>query len=104
TPFTPKFNDAALAQPVPFITKDPDKANNSETQANPSVVTDLTTAQKKTYHMATSMPDGTTPYYAKRFKGATDTKPLGSSKGWVLDQATGSVAYSLALSIDKTEA
>ena len=104
TPFTPKFNDSDLGQPIPFVTIDPDKANNSEAQANPSIVTGLSTEQSKTYYMGEDMPDGTKPYYAKRFKGATDSNPLGESKKWVIDQHTGGVAFSLALTVDRDEA
>lgn len=104
TPFTPKFNDKNLGQPVPFVTVDPDKPNNSESQSNPSIVTSLSTEQTKKYYMPEDIPDGTRPYFAKRFKDATDANPLGSSKKWVLDQNTGSVAFSLALSIDRDEA
>ena len=104
TPFTPKFNDKELSQPIPFETIDPDKVNNSESQSNPSIVTSLSTEQSKTYYMYEKLPDGTTPYFAKRFKGATDENPLGVSRKWVLDQNTGSVAFSLTLSVDRDEA
>lgn len=104
TPFVPKFNDKALGQMIPFVTIDPDKPNNSEAQANPSVLTQLTAAQQKTYYMSDNKADGTRPYYAKRFTDATDARPLGKSRGWVISQQDGSVAFSLSLSIDKTEA
>lgn len=104
TPFTPKFNDVDLGQPIPFVTIDPDKPNNSEAQANPSIVTELSAEQANTFYMPVSNPDGTTPYYTKRFKDATAEEPLGSSKKWVLDQSTGGVAFSLALSVERDEA
>ena len=103
-PFVPKFSDIELGQRIPFVTVDPDKANNSESQANPSIVSSLTAAQQNTYYMSVANSDGTTPYYAKRFKGATADKPFGSSAGWVIDNYSGKVAYSLAMNIDKSEA
>lgn len=103
-PFVPKFSDLELGQKVPFLTVDPDKSNNSESQANPSIVSSLTSQQRNIYYMPVNNSDGTTPYYAKRFKGATATKPFGSSSGWVVDTYSGKIAYSLAMNIDKSEA
>ena len=103
-PYVPKFSDLDLGQKIPFITLDPDKENDVEAQANPSIVASLTPTQKSTYFMAESQPDGTTPYYAKRFNGATNANPLGDSKGWIIDQYDGKVAFSISMTIDSSEA
>ena len=103
-PFVPKFSDVELGQRIPFVTVDPDKANNAESQANPSIVSSLTSAQKNVYYMPAPNSDGTTPYYAKRFKGATADNMFGSSTGWVVDNYSGKIAFSLAMNIDKSEA
>ena len=103
-PFVPKFSDIELGQRIPFVTVDPDKANNAESQANPSIVSSLTSAQRNIYYMPVSNSDGTTPYYAKRFKGATAANPFGSSGKWVIDNYSGKVAFSLSMNIDKSEA
>ena len=103
-PFVPKFSDIELGQRVPFVTIDPDKANNSESQANPSIVSSLTSQQQNMYYMPVPNSDGTTPYYAKRFKGATPDNMFGSSAGWVIDNYSGKVAFSLSMNIDKSEA
>ena len=103
-PFVPKFSDIELGQRIPFVTVDPDKANNSESQANPSIVSSLTSAQRNIYYMSVANSDGTTPYYAKRFKDATPASPFGSSSKWVVDNYSGKVAFSLSMTIDKSEA
>lgn len=103
-PFVPKFSDLELGQKIPFLTVDPDKANNTESQANPSIVTELTDAQKAMYYMPVSNSDGTTPYYAKRFKNATASKPFGDSPGWVIDNYTGKVAFAIKMTIDSIDA
>lgn len=104
TPYVPKFSDRALGQPVPFVIIDPDKDNNTESQSNPSIVKVLDSVQKKLYYMPTSNADGTTPYYAKRFNGATDAKLLGNSRGWDVNTNDGKVAFSISMTITNTEA
>lgn len=104
TPYVPRFSDRRLGQMVPFVVVDPDKVNNTESQSNPSVVTELTSGQKNKYYMGEAKADGTKAYYAKRFEGATPEKPLGNSRGWIIDNATGKVSFSLSLRIDRNEA
>ncbi|QXN67835.1 hypothetical protein FPHOBKDP_00081 [Listeria phage LPJP1] len=103
TPVAPKFNDNGLAQKFPFITVDPDKDNDTETQDNPSIVKELTDEQKMKYYLPQADPDGTVKYYGKRFNGATNSKPFGNSKGWNINTFTGEVSYSLSLTIDPSE-
>lgn len=104
TPYVPRFSDKRLGQMVPFVVVDPDKVNNTESQANPSVVTELSSGQKNKYYMGEAKADGTKAYYAKRFEGATAERPLGNSRGWIIDNTTGKVAFSLSLKIDRNEA
>lgn len=104
TPYTPKFSDSQLGQAIPFVIVDPDKNNDVSTQSNPSIVESLTPDQAKTYYMSQKKADGTTAYYGKRFKGATDTSALGSSTGWNIDTTSGTVSFSLSLSIDEIDA
>ena len=104
SPYVPKFSDTQLGTPIPFVTVDPDKANNTESQSNPSVLTSISTEQRKIYYMPHTNEDGTIPYYAKRFDGATDQNPFGSSAGWSINQYNGEVSFSLKLSVSPSEA
>ena len=104
TPYVPRFSDQRLGQMIPFVVVDPDKVNNTESQANPSVVTELSSGQKNKYYMGEAKADGTKAYYAKRFEGATAEKPLGNSRGWIIDNTVGKVGFSLSLKVDKNEA
>ena len=95
-PYTPKFSDKDLSQPVPFITVHPDKDSDATLDSNPSIVTELTNEQKLKYHLPKQNPDGSVSYYGKIFEP--------ESKGWVIDNNTGEVAYSLSLRIEENEA
>lgn len=103
TPFSPKFSDKDLGEKVPFVIENPDKENSDRLANDPSVFTKLDAEQLKTYYHTTTNPDGSTYYFAKRFANATPAKPLGDSRGWVLDTSDGSVAFSLKMFIDKDE-
>ena len=95
SPFAPKFSDSDLAQPVPFITVNPDKDSDAELDANPSIVSELSDDQTKMYYLPTENPDGSVSYYGKVFES--------DSKGWVIDNNTGEVAYSLSMKINENE-
>jgi hypothetical protein len=105
-PYVPKFSDTDLAQPVPFVIVDPDKDADTEEDANPSVVTELTEntykdgelvskGQDHQYYLGTTFADGRVLYYGKTFEE--------DSKGWVIDNNTGEVAYSMNMKIEETE-
>lgn len=95
-PEAPKFSDKDLSQPVPFIKVNQFKDSDAELRADPSVVTELTSEQKNKYYLSKNNPDGSVYYYGKVFEP--------ESKGWVIDQNTGEVAYSLSLRIESYEA
>jgi len=103
TPYSPKFSDKDLGEKVPFVITNPDKENSDRLANDPSVFESLTESQKNKYYITKNNPDGSVYYYGKRFANATDKNPLGDSKGWVIDQDDGSVAFSLKMFIDKTE-
>lgn len=103
SPFVPKFSDIDLGQKVPFKVVNPDKNNDTSLAPNPSIVEELTEAQKKIYYMPVNQPDGTTYYFAKRPTGATDDKPYGNSHGLDIDQNSGTISFSMTFDIDKDE-
>lgn len=103
TPYTVKYSDTKLNRPVPFITENPDKQNSDITANNPSMIEELNEDQKSEYFLAEEKPDGTTSYYGKRFTNATKDKPLGDSKGFIIDNEDGSVAFSLKMSVEPEE-
>ena len=92
TPYVPQFNDIDLAQPVPFKIVNINKDAVFEDRSNPSVVKTLSDTDKKKYFLKKTYEDGTSKYFGK--------KPEITSKGWLIDNSTGKVAYSLNLLID----
>lgn len=103
TPYTVKFSDLKLNRPIPFVIENPDKENSDLTANNPSMVETLSENQKNKYYLPESKPDGTINFYAKRFTNATKDKPLGDSKGFIIDNEDGSVAFSLKMSVEPDE-
>lgn len=103
SPYTVKFSDKDLQRPVPFVIENPDKENSDVTANNPSVVEKLTDDQKAKYFISREKEDGTVSYYGKRFQNATVDKPLGDSKGWIIDNEDGSVAFSLKMTVTPDE-
>ena len=96
TPYVPQFNDIDLAQPVPFKIENINKDAVFEDRSNPSVVKSLTDEEKLKYYLKDTYEDGTAKYFGKKFES--------TSKGWLIDKNTGSIAYSLNLLIDSTDA
>ncbi|QQO92452.1 hypothetical protein CPT_Machias_058 [Staphylococcus phage Machias] len=103
TPYTVKFSDQKLNRPVPFVVENPDKENSDLTANNPSMIEELSEQQKKKYYLSEDKQDGTTSFYGKRFTNATKDKPLGESKGFIIDNEDGSVAFSLKMSVEPDE-
>ena len=95
-PYTPKFSDKDLSQPVPFVIRNIDKDEEVSFQDNVSVYTELTDEMKNLYYLPSTRPDGSIYYYGKKFNET-------GSKGWMIDQSTGEIAYSLSMTITEAE-
>jgi len=94
-PYTPKFSDRRLSEPVPFVTYNRNKDSDISLSSDPSIISDITEINDH-YYLPTTYPDGTIGYFGKKFEN--------DSKGWVIDTNTGEVAYSLTLRITANEA
>ena len=96
-PFVPNFKDEILGNEIPFITVDPGKNADPEKQANPSIVTALTPAEKNIYY--DGRPDPGNPnvihYYAKRFE---------SEPEWYFDKTNNEVYKRIVLRINTKDA
>jgi hypothetical protein len=94
-PFTPLYKDEDMAIPVPFVIQDPDKYATAEKENNPSIIENLSTAQKKKYYLPTVKSNGTTEYFGKVFEVAPQ---------WVFNKTTNEVYKKIMLKIDANEA
>lgn len=104
SPYTVKYSDQKLNRPIPFVVENPDKENSDLTANNPSMIEELSDEQRRKYYLPEDKQDGTTSFYGKRFTNATKENPLGDSKGWIIDNEDGSVAFSLKMSVEPDEA
>lgn len=74
-PFVPEHTDEQLAHALPFVTVDPDKNLDPVKQKNPSILTELSDADKLVYH--NPVKDGTvTHYMCKSFNGSGAGNPI----------------------------
>lgn len=95
SPYTPIFSDENLGKQEPMVIVDVNKAADPLKQANPSIVTSLSTAQQAVYYDGVVQGDGTTHYFAKTF----DANPV-----WTFNKVTNEVYKKIQLTIATTDA
>lgn len=95
-PLVPKFSDTDLYQAVPFIIEDPDKYNDPNKKANPSIVEQMSLFDKNKYYLPVGRADGSKAFYGKIFEA--------DNNRWRLNKSTGEVYQLLTMRIEPNEA
>lgn len=94
-PYVPAYSDIDLANPIPFITLDPNKMSDPDKVDNPSIVESLTEADRSKYFLSVNKDNDIIDYYGKIFEGSPE---------WVFNKETNEVYKKISLKIDANEA